>query len=196
MAWDTAATKRKILDAALAEFAEYGPTGTTVERIAHRAGVNKERVYNYFGNKHALFEKVLAVESDRIAGEVAFDPSAEDPIGDYAGRIYDYHRAHPELSRLLVWEGLTMPGEVPRETARCAHYAAKVSTFAKAQESGVLRDDLEPGALLYAIMALANWWSAAPHVARMVTGTTHDDDAARRRAIVVAAARRLAAPDA
>ncbi|MBE1878241.1 TetR/AcrR family transcriptional regulator [Myceligenerans pegani] len=193
MAWDTAATRRKILDAALAEFAEHGPAGTTVDRIARRSGVNKERVYNYFGNKYALFKKVLAVESERIAGEVAFDPAAADPIGDYAGRIFDYHQVHPELARLLLWEGLTVPGEVPEEEARRAHYAAKVDVFARAQEAGVLRDDLEPGMLVYAIMALANWWSASPHVARMVTGT-EPDDAARRRAAVVAAARRLAAP--
>ena len=47
MAWDTEGTKRKIKDAATAEFTRHGPAGTTIERIAKRAGVNKERVYNY-----------------------------------------------------------------------------------------------------------------------------------------------------
>ena len=46
MAWDTEATKAKILDAAVAEFAAHGPDGTTVDRISRRAGVNKERIYN------------------------------------------------------------------------------------------------------------------------------------------------------
>jgi AcrR family transcriptional regulator len=34
MAWDVEGTKRKILDAATQEFADRGPDGTTVERIA------------------------------------------------------------------------------------------------------------------------------------------------------------------
>ena len=46
MAWDTEGTKRKILLAAVDEFAAHGPDGTTIERIAKAAGVNKERVYN------------------------------------------------------------------------------------------------------------------------------------------------------
>ncbi|HEY8480491.1 MAG TPA: TetR family transcriptional regulator [Spirillospora sp.] len=194
MAWDTAATRRKILDAAVEEFAEHGPTGTTVDRIAARAGVNKERIYNYFGNKQALFKKVLAHESERIAGSVVLDFSADDPIGDYAGRIFDYHVEHPELLRLLLWEGLTAPSDIAE--SRFAHYRAKTEMFAKAQRDGVIRDDLDPGALLFSIMALAAWWHAAPHVARMTTGTdpANPADLAARRAAVVEAARRLASP--
>ena len=59
MAWDTEATKRRILDAAVAEFAAHGLDGTTIERIAGVAGVNKERIYNYFGGKRDLFAHVL-----------------------------------------------------------------------------------------------------------------------------------------
>ena len=46
MAWDTESTKQKIKGAALAEFTAHGPDGTTVERIAKRAKVTKERIYN------------------------------------------------------------------------------------------------------------------------------------------------------
>ncbi|NEE00806.1 TetR family transcriptional regulator [Phytoactinopolyspora halotolerans] len=192
MAWNTAATKQKILDAALAEFAEHGPTGTTIDRIAAAAGVNKERIYNYFGNKRVLFRQVLAVESERIAGSVVFDPTHDDPVGDYAGRIFDYHAAHPELIRLILWEGLTVPGEVPDEANRAAYYGAKVDSFAKAQRDGVLRDDLGPGTLLFSIIAIAAWWHASPHIARMMTGVGADDTGTRRAAVVTAA-RRLAA---
>ena len=62
MAWDIEGTKTKILTAALAEFAHNGPDGTTVAKIAARAGVNKERIYNYFGDKRQLFTHVLREE--------------------------------------------------------------------------------------------------------------------------------------
>lgn len=191
MAWDTAATKQKILDAALEAFAEHGPSGTTVERIAAAAGVNKERIYNYFGSKHDLFMAVMATESARVAAAVAFDPGADDPVGDYAGRMFDYHTEHPQLLRLILWEGLTVTGAVAAEADRSAHYAEKAEIMAKAQADGLVRDDLPPGALLFSIMALSAWWHASPHVARMLT-EFREADLAARRAAVVAAARRLA----
>ncbi len=91
-----------------------------------------------------------------------------------------------------MWEGLTVPGEVPEEANRSAYYRSKVDMFAKAQHDGILRDDPEPGALLFSIMALAAWWHAAPHIARLTTGTDAADLDARRAAVMTAA-RRLAA---
>lgn len=190
MAWDTEATKQKILSAAISEFAEYGPSGTTVDRIANRAGVNKERVYSYFGNKQALFKHVLSAESDAITGSVTFDADREDPVGDYAGQVFDYHRARPELVRLLIWEGLTLPQDIPDEASRAANYRAKTAAFAVAQDAGILADDLDPGTLLFMIMGLITWWDAAPQVAQMLTGAA--TDLSSRRAAVVTAARRLA----
>jgi AcrR family transcriptional regulator len=191
MAWDTAATKQKILDAALDEFAERGPAGTTVERIASVARVNKERIYKYFGNKHDLFMAVMAQESARIAAAVAFDPESDDPVGEYAGRIFDYHVEHPHLLRLILWEGLTVPGQVAAEAERSEHYREKADVMANAQANGLVRDDLPPGALIFSIMALAGWWHASPHIARMLTEYADTDLSARRNA-VVEAARRLA----
>jgi AcrR family transcriptional regulator len=191
MAWDTAATRQKILDAALEEFAQRGPAGTTIERIASAAGVNKERIYNYFGNKQDLFMAVMAQESARVAAAVAFDPKAEDPIGEYAGRIFDYQVEHPHLLRLILWEGLTVKGQVAAEAERAAHYREKAAILGEAQADGMVRDDLPPGALIFSIMGLAGWWQASPHVARMLTEYADTDLSARREA-VVAAARRLA----
>ena len=100
MAWDTEGTKRRIMQAATTEFAQHGPDGTTVERIARRAGVNKERVYNYFEGKRTLFATVLRDELANVARAVPVTSFATEDIGEYAGRVYDYHRERPELIRL------------------------------------------------------------------------------------------------
>ena len=195
MAWDTEGTKRKIKDAATAEFTRHGPAGTTVERIAKRAGVNKERVYNYFGSKDRLFSAILRDELTKVAEAVppAFD-EGED-VGDYAGRLYDYHRQCPELIRLLCWEALTFDGEVPEEELRREHYQRKIAGVRSGQETGALARDVDPGALMLMIMSLTGWWSTVPQVTRMLCGHLDDEEAHdRRRAVVVAAARRLAAP--
>jgi len=195
MAWDTEGTKQKILDAAVAEFAAHGPDGTTVERIAKAAGVNKERVYNYFGGKQELFALVLREELAKVARDVPVESFATEDVGDYAGRVYDYHREHPELSRLMRWEGLAFDAEVPDEEQRKDYYGYKTAAVTAGQQAGTVTTDLDPDHAMFLILALAGWWSAVPQVARMITAPENEAEHARRRASVVTAARRLARPE-
>ncbi|HTC99611.1 MAG TPA: helix-turn-helix domain-containing protein [Bradyrhizobium sp.] len=53
------ATRQKLLTAARREFADSGLAGARVDEIAARAGVNKQLVYHYFGDKDALYLAVL-----------------------------------------------------------------------------------------------------------------------------------------
>lgn len=195
MAWDTAETRRKLRDAALTEFAANGFAGTTVDAIAARAGVNKERLYSYFGDKRALWDLVLATELERLASSVRLTGAGMDDIGEFAGATYDYHAAHPELGRLLQWEGL-QDGPAADSIGRATHYREKVERFATAQRDGLLDPGLDPAHLVFALIALAAWWQTVPQLAEMITGAASDDasERARRRVFVVEAARRLAAP--
>ena len=195
MGWDTQQTRRRLKEAATIEFAERGPDGTTMARIAERAGLNKERLYKYFGDKQSLFETVLTDELDKLASAVSHAPEDFQDIGEFAGRTYDYHAAHPQLVRLLQWEGLA-GGPPADEINRTAHYQHKVRAVAAAQADGLLDDDLEPSHLVFLLIALGAWWFAVPQLSRMLTGAGpgDSDEHARRRASVVRAARRLAAP--
>lgn len=197
MAWNTEETKRRLKDAATEEFAAHGLHGTTMDRIAKRAGVNKERLYNYFGDKQRLFATVLADELAKVAAAVPVQSLREQDVGEYAGRLFDYHAAGPHLVRLLLWEALTYAdGEIPDRASRTAYYEQKVGVFAEAQRDGVIASNPDPAQLLFLILAVADWWFAVPQLALMLTGSDGqgEDEQARRRAIVVAAARRLAAP--
>lgn len=195
MAWDTEGTRRKLRDAALVEFAAHGFDGTKVDSIAARAGVNKERLYSYFGDKKALWDLVLATELERLASEVGAAGAGLGDVGAFAGATFDYHAAHPELSRLLQWEGL-QDGPPADAAGRTAHYREKVERFTAAQREGLLDQGLDPAHLVFALIALAAWWQTVPQLAQMITGAEVDDEQerARRRAFVVEAARRLAAP--
>ncbi len=195
MAWDTEGTQRRLKQAATEEFAEHGLDGTTMTRIAEKAGINKERLYTYFGDKRALWEIVLAEELERLAAAVGLQGASLDNIGEFAGATFDYHAAHPQLARLLQWEGL---GRGPAADAerRTVHYRDKVERFLGAQREGRLDDRLDAAHLVFALIALSAWWQTVPQLAEMITGAGADDVAerARRRAFVVEAARRLATP--
>ncbi|WP_426515611.1 TetR family transcriptional regulator [Diaminobutyricibacter sp. McL0618] len=195
MAWDTEETRRRLRDAALVEFAARGFDGTTIGSISARAGVNRERIYSYYGDKKALWELVLSTELERLASAVTLSGTGLNDIGEFAGATFDYHAAHPELARLLQWEGL-QDDQAADVVRRTAHYRDKVERFATAQRDGLLDRGLNPAHLVFTLIALAAWWQTVPQLAEMITGAGPDDlqERARRRTFVVEAARRLATP--
>jgi AcrR family transcriptional regulator len=185
MAWDTERTQRVLLDAAVEEFAEHGFAGGRVNRIAARAGVNKERLYGYFGSKAQLFELVLQRELAGVAAAVPLevDEHGRLDLGSYAGRVYDYHRERPHLLRLLHWEGLQPAGDGV-QAGRGQLYAEKIDAVRQAQRSGSLDGDVDAGTLLYSVLALAAWRFAVPQATRLMLGPPGDDPAAQRAALV------------
>ncbi|MBE1496489.1 AcrR family transcriptional regulator [Amycolatopsis lexingtonensis] len=185
-------TRRLLREAAMAEFAAHGSDGTTVTRIAARAGVNKERLYAYFGDKDALFDEVLTEALEELSRVVTPEGVDFGDMGEVAGRTFDYYGEHPELARLLLWEGLRGAPPV-NATARVEHYSRKVAATGRAQRDGSIDGGIDAGHLMFMIIGLAAWWFSVPQLATMLTGTEADDadERARRRAFVVEAARRL-----
>ncbi|WP_067568506.1 TetR family transcriptional regulator [Nocardia acidivorans] len=183
MAYDSAATKERILTAAATEFATHGVAGARVDRIAAAAQANKRAIYDYFGDKKALFGAVL----ERLMAELAeaVPPRAEADLDAYAAALFDYHSAHPEALRLLLWEALELGDDpVPDEQARTEHYLDKI----RAAESTATGDD-DPRALLFFTLGLVGWSLAMPQLRRMILGT--DYSMARLRDSVSAAVRTL-----
>ncbi|WP_435858328.1 TetR family transcriptional regulator [Streptomyces sparsogenes] len=187
---DAEATKARIFAAATAEFAAHGIAGARIDRIAREAKANKQLIYAYFGDKAELFRQVVQHAMLDLAAAVPPDP--EDP-GGYLDRLMAYHAAHPQLLRLMLWEGLEYGNggsEVQREEERRAYYAAKAAAFAAAQERGAIDRYLPPQHLVFIISALAGWPFAVSQFRRLLVGET-EEDAARLSESLHAAVRRL-----
>ncbi|MEU3858077.1 TetR family transcriptional regulator [Streptomyces sp. NPDC028722] len=189
---DPEATRARIFDAALAEFARHGIAGARIDRIADRAKANKQLIYAYFGSKAELFTRVLEKSMLDLAVAVPVTP---DDIEGWADRVIDYHAAHPEVLRLLFWEGLEYGAdtELPDENGRREHYRQKIDALRDGQERGVITDAIPAGDLLLLLIGLANWAAVVPQMRRILVGT-EDTDRDRLRASVREAARRLVAP--
>lgn len=192
MPWDTERTRRLLLDAAVEEFAHYGPAGARVDRIARSAGVNKERLYQYYGDKRQLFRTVLDRTLEQLAAAVPLTPELADDLGEYAGQLFDHHSAHPELLRLLRWEGLSAEDAVTTPE-RSAYLQQKVAAVAAAQRRGTVTERVPAAAVLYGVIALVNWWFAVADPARSDLGAEGLDPHAQRRAMVELA-RRMTRP--
>lgn len=186
---DSAVTRTRLLAAARHEFAAHGIGGARVDRIAEKAGVNKERIYGHFGSKEKLFEAVVADALDEHTAALGLP--TDDPA-EYVGRIYDFHREHPQLLRLLTWEALYYGEEgLPDEKRRAIHYAEKVDALAKTL--GV-ESDRKTATTLLALIGLAAWPTAVPQLTRLILGRFAAGDA-DIRANLVELARKLIAPD-
>ncbi|WP_319524098.1 TetR/AcrR family transcriptional regulator [uncultured Desulfosarcina sp.] len=103
-----------ILEAAQALFQSSGFIGTSMDKIAVKAGVTKQTVYRYFDSKEALFKATL--EAQRLQANSDFlealnlENTAEAleafAIGFLARHLSKTHIAN---IRLLVSEGLRVP---------------------------------------------------------------------------------------
>ncbi|MFE7619949.1 TetR family transcriptional regulator [Streptomyces sp. NPDC057496] len=183
-------TKNRIYRAALEEFARHGIAGARVDRIAKAAQANKQAIYLYFGDKEKLFALVLGQVLEELA-EAVVPPSGNDDVAAYVERLFAYHREHPAVLRLLLWEALEFStAEVPDEESRTAHYQEKAQAIGAIGGSGAA-GPLDPQALLMIFTGLVGWPLAVPQVTRMIMG---DDGEAleRTRAAVVAAAQTIA----
>ncbi|MCX5332970.1 MULTISPECIES: TetR family transcriptional regulator [unclassified Streptomyces] len=187
---DPEATRARIFDAAVAEFARHGIAGARIDRIAREAKANKQLIYAYFGNKAELFSRVLEKAMLDLAVAVPVDA---DDIESWIDGVMDYHVAHPEVLRLLFWEGLEYGlTELPDEAERQEHYREKVAAIQDGQDRGVVSDAIPARDLLFLLIALANWAAVVPQMRRIVVGG-EEDDGERLRASVREAARRLVA---
>ncbi|MFF4507081.1 TetR family transcriptional regulator [Streptomyces sp. NPDC001401] len=167
MAYDSTATKERILAAATAEFAAHGVAGARVDRIAAEAKANKRAIYDYFGDKNKLFAVVL----ERVLADLAQAVPPSDDLPGYAERLFDYHRAHPEALRLVMWEALEIGDQpVPAEEARTRHYQDKIDAAESGGQGGDARTRV------FFTLALAGWSVGMAQLRRMVLGPDYSLD--------------------
>jgi AcrR family transcriptional regulator len=156
------ATRERILGAAIEEFAAHGYAGARIARIASGARANKERIYHHYGSKEGLFEAALDEAMRQI---VAAEPFNAEDLGAYVGSMLAFHRANPELLRLLLAEG-----EVRRPAERRAHYAWRAEAVRRAQDAGILRAGVDPRVVVFLVLAAVVTAEALPGVTELLLG--------------------------
>ncbi|MFC4119094.1 TetR/AcrR family transcriptional regulator [Nonomuraea zeae] len=161
---DPERSKARILQAALEEFAAKGFAGARVSEIAARAGVNKQLISYYFGGKEGLYQ---ALNTRWQAEESAF----ADRLATLGALAAGYVRANSsrrEYGRLMLWQGLTDDG--PPDPAFAEDVRRDVELLRRRQEEGELPADLDPGAVLVALFAMAAAGTSFPQLVRAVWG--------------------------
>lgn len=185
MAWDTEATRERLLDAAITEFSARGFSGARVDQIAKLSGTNKERIYFYFGGKAPLFEAALTRQLVTALEDLPVLGKGPGAIADFAGRYFDVSTREPCLARLTFWEGLERSEPVDAER-RALRSETKVQELCRALP-GLNKPEAEE--LLLTIVTLCHAWVATPNITAIVTPESRNH---RRRAMIMRTAELLA----
>ena len=97
--------KRRLIDAAIALFAEKGYASSSVNEIVRQADVSKPVLYYYFGSKEGMFHAILDWASDRqeaLLGEVLkMSGTALDRLQFLYQRVYQGQIDNPNLFKMI-----------------------------------------------------------------------------------------------
>jgi len=181
-----AATRQRILDAALGEFAEKGLAGARVDEIAARAGANKRMLYAHFGSKEELWLVVLeGAYAAKRAEERAVEVEGLAPAEAMARLIafnLRYTARHPEFVALLNQENLHRAAYLRRSEDVPALYSplleALRGVLARGEAAGAFRAGVDAMQLYIDILALGHFYVANRHTLSTIFGAPLDTEAA------------------
>jgi AcrR family transcriptional regulator len=178
-AGDAAAEPRtRILDAALAEFAEQGFAGARVDSIAERAGINKRMLYVYVGNKEALWLAVLErvyeamrVEERQLKTEHLSPQKGVEALVRFNFR---YHVDHPEFVTMVNDENLQGGRNLARSERVQEMYSPLLALIddllIRGRADGVFRPDVDARQLYISIAGMGYFYWANRHTLSAIFG--------------------------
>jgi TetR/AcrR family transcriptional regulator len=185
---DPAATRQKLLTAARREFARSGLAGARVDEIADRAGVNKQLVYHYFGDKDALYLAVLEWVYEEIRAKErelnldGFPP--EQAIRKLIESSFDHLAEHPDFIVLLNDENRGGARHVRGSKKIEALHSPLVSLVSKilgeGMRSGAFRKGINPVHLYISIAGLSYFFFSNNPTLSAIFGKDLGTPAARR----------------
>jgi AcrR family transcriptional regulator len=144
----------KVLTAAREAFAEGGES-TALEEIARRAGVGIGTLYRHFPNRQALLEALYVNEVEevcRTAGEL----DGSDPWGAlnaWFERLMGYLATKQALAQELL--NYLETDDPLFQVCRTSLYEAGGPLLKRAQEAGVVRQDVEFAEVMQMVVGIA-----------------------------------------
>lgn len=134
-------TKRKILQAAITDFADRGLGGGRIDKIAQLSGVNKRMIYYYYGDKDGLFTAVVEhVYMQLREAEQALNLTDLDPITALRELVtftWNYYLDNPEFLMIVNSQNLHKAIHLKRCDAVQAKHGQSIEILTTILDKGV-----------------------------------------------------------
>lgn len=172
-------SRRAILEAAGAEFANEGIAGARIDAIAAAAGVNKALLYYYFQDKESLYGAALEHTFRGLLEELVRILDTDRSVGykvlAYALTHFNYVASHPHYRRLVQHEMMRAGAGQMR------HFQKLVKTFfrpllqrlTEVLESGIVKGEfqrIDPFQFVNSMIAVVVFYFTSVPVTRAVGG--------------------------
>lgn len=137
---EAAGAREAILAAARSEFSSKGLLGARVNEIAQRAGVNKQLLYYYFGNKEDLYRAALEVVYAEIRtlerSLHLADLAPPEAMAALIGFSFDYLANNPDFIGMLNHENARGAAHVRASSAIRETNSPLIELIAQTLERG------------------------------------------------------------
>lgn len=129
-----AATRDRILQAALQVFAEKGYHRAAVDDIVRASATSKGAVYHHFPNKEALFmalvDELSGRLADRVAAAIGRAHGALGKVEAALRAVLETFAEHRELARILLLESVSLGADYEAKRAQVhARFAALIQAY-------------------------------------------------------------------
>ena len=191
---DKEATRARILEAAMDEFAAKG-LDARIEDIAEIAGANRRMAYYYFGSKEGLYLAALeATYLELIKIEETIDVDPNDPLEAIATLVsmkFEHYARYPRFIEFLKIENIYRARHLKTSKRlremRGPLLAIIRRVIDRGQALGVLRPDIDPLELYISICALGYFVFSNQYTLGTIFGAELMSDAAlaRRRTLII-----------
>jgi AcrR family transcriptional regulator len=136
-------TRRRLLDAAEAVFAEYGFHDASIVRIVERAGVAQGTFYIYFRSKQEIFEELVADLNTRVRETMSKGAAAGGGDRFEAERrgfaaFFRFTAEHPALYRVIREAEFVAPA------AQHRHYESIIEGYVRRLRAAMAAGEVEP----------------------------------------------------
>jgi AcrR family transcriptional regulator len=187
--------KAQIMLAAREEFSEHGLSGARVDEIVKSAGVNKQLLYYYFGDKENLYEMVLEqAYAELRVGEQALDLDALQPreaLEEFIKYNFDFLVQNRYFVALLNDENLHKARHVKKSEQLQNLHSQLRTTIAGPLERGIsqglFKRNIDPVDLYIAISSLCFFHISNAHTLSAIFSRdlAAADEIAKRRQLVL-----------
>ena len=165
---DPKKTRDRILRASAGIFTNKGFDGARTGEIAKAAGVPQGLLYHHFKNKAGLFratlENALAPFAEMSGEFLSGEPNADgwpEFLASGIREYFDFLKKNPNIPRLVGWWRIRSRHEEEPDLATSLSLDVRgqgAARIRQAQESGWVRDDLDPMTVIDLAVSLCMMW--------------------------------------
>ncbi len=177
--------ERQALVSAMLVFWEKGYEGTSIQDLEHATGLNRTSIYNAFGNKRAIFDRVMICYKESVMASLFAEldgaPNIKEGIRRMLNGALDIHFDKDNPGGCLVVLSILESGQHDEASQASMQQTlqdmkgALQARLNKAKKSGELSSDLDAGSTATTI--------AATMAGMMVLGKANFSKAALKKTI-------------